>query len=88
LQASSIKKSVQNFFSVSEEEFVRLKFPCIYRKQDFSLFLLMVGLSPGMLGFSVLDVLPVYTTAHFCLILNVGYPPASEASRGVYQKWA
>jgi hypothetical protein len=37
-----------DFLSVLQEKFVCLKFPCIYRKQDFSLFLLMVGFSRGI----------------------------------------
>jgi hypothetical protein len=49
LPARSTKKSAQNFFSVLQEKFVCFKFPCIYRKQDFSLFLRMVGLSPGII---------------------------------------
>jgi hypothetical protein len=48
LPASSTKKSAQNFLSVLQEKFVCFKFPFINRKQDFSLFLLMVGLSPGL----------------------------------------
>jgi hypothetical protein len=48
LPASSTKKSVQKFFSVLQEKFVCFKCPCTYIKQDFSLFLPMVGLSPGL----------------------------------------
>jgi hypothetical protein len=47
LPASSTKNLCQNF-SILQEKIVCFKFPCIYRKQDFSLFLLMVGLNPGL----------------------------------------
>ncbi len=40
------QKICAEFFSVLQEKFACLKFPCIYRKQDFSLLLLMVGLGP------------------------------------------
>jgi hypothetical protein len=40
-------KNLCRFFSVLQEKFVCFKFPCKYRKHDFSMFLLMVGLSPG-----------------------------------------
>jgi hypothetical protein len=42
LPASSTKKGCAAKFSVLQEKFV-----CVYRKQNVSLFMMTVGLSPG-----------------------------------------
>ena len=47
LPASSTKKIYGENFSVLDEKFM-YKFCCVYRKHDFCLCLLLVGLRPGL----------------------------------------
>jgi hypothetical protein len=48
LPASSTKKSVQNFFLFCRKNLSVLNFPVYIENRIFSLFLLMVGLSPDI----------------------------------------